>query len=96
MKIDHAVLAPSVPSGAGALAAAAPPSGREWSSLVERTETLLKGGSERRGAVAAQAGQLSEMIRLQIDVCRYQARVELASKVAESGVATVRKFQQGQ
>lgn len=40
--------------------------------------------------------QLSEMIRLQMEVCRHQVQVELVSKVAESGVASVRKLQQPQ
>jgi hypothetical protein len=36
------------------------------------------------------------MIKLQMDVCRYQVRVELVSKISESGVASVRKLQQTQ
>jgi type III secretion system YscI/HrpB-like protein len=53
---------------------------------------------ETRGASASdlRLKQLTEMIQLQMEVCRHQVQVELVSKVAESGVATVRKLQQAQ
>jgi hypothetical protein len=39
---------------------------------------------------------LTELLRLQMDVTRYQLRVEVVSKIAESGVASLRKLQQAQ
>lgn len=38
--------------------------------------------------------QLSGLLRLQMDLSRYQLRVELLSKVSESAVASIRKLQQ--
>lgn len=71
-------------------------SGSGWGEVFEQA---LSGAnrSPRAGAGAdLRLKQLSEMIKLQMDVCRYQVKVELVSKVSESGVASVRKLQQSQ
>jgi|688.fasta_scaffold06308_7 hypothetical protein len=70
--------------------------GSGWGEVFQRA--LSGVAKETRGASASdlRLKQLTEMIQLQMEVCRHQVQVELVSKVAESGVATVRKLQQAQ
>ena len=69
---------------------------RGWQEVTSRLSNLIHAAHGAAGTPAQQVKQLSEMIKLQMDVCRYQVRVELVSKVSESGVASVRKLQQTQ
>jgi hypothetical protein len=67
-----------------------------WHEVVTRMSSIMRGVGGKPGSPDAQVKQLGEMIKLQMDVCRYQVKVELVSKVSESGVASVRKLQQSQ
>ncbi len=79
-------------------AATAPVSGGSgWIDALERTASLARSAASGPAqGPDARISQLSELIKLQMDVCRHQVQVELVSKVAESGVASVRKLQQQQ
>lgn len=84
---------------AAAEAAATEPvsGGSGWLDALERTAALARSAASGSAqAPDARISQLSELIKLQMDVCRHQVQVELVSKVAESGVASVRKLQQQQ
>jgi hypothetical protein len=76
--------------------------GASWRELSERFATQLKQqlaptGRGGEGGVSSQRLQnLSELLRLQVDLSRYQLRVEMLAKVAESAVASLRKLQQPQ
>lgn len=67
-----------------------------WADITSRVGAVMNGGSAVRGVSDSGARQMSEMIKLQMDLCHYQVKVEFVSKIAESGVATVRKLQQTQ
>lgn len=85
-------LTPADPSGASV-----PLSWREISARVARQLAApAQPRSDGAGGVAARAGQLSELLKLQVEVSRYQLRVEMLAKVAESGVASLRRLQQPQ
>lgn len=89
-----AVTPAAVPEANAATLGSAGASG--WTEALDRA---LQGSAKTTEIVTAPGDrlkQLSELIRLQMDVCRHQVQVELVSKVAESGVASVRKLQQAQ
>ena len=67
-----------------------------WSEIVSRIGSYVNQGLRAGVSPAAQMDQLSGLLKLQVDVTRYQLRVELVSKVSESAVASMRKLQQNQ
>ena len=92
MKVTHPSLIPN-----GLPASAEPPAiGSGWRNVAAHVTRLLKNPPMQGASVQTQSRQLGEMIQLQMEVCRYQVKVELVSKVAESSVASVRKLQQTQ
>ena len=95
MKVSAAVPT-AAPLEAASVRAEMSSPGAGWVEAFDRAVGSVT--RARSGATAAddRLKQLSEMIRLQMDVCRHQVQVELVSKVAESGVASVRKLQQPQ
>ncbi len=67
-----------------------------WSDIVHRIGTYVHQGLRPGLSPAGQVEQLSGLLKLQVDITRYQLRVELVSKVGESAVASMRKLQQNQ
>lgn len=67
-----------------------------WDAIVARVNKLAETGIQPSIKTSQQVEQLSGLLRLQVDVSRYQLRVELVSKVSESAVASIRKLQQNQ
>lgn len=67
-----------------------------WGEIVSRIGNYVNQGLRPGVSPAAQMDQLSGLLKLQVDVTRYQLRVELVSKVSESAVASMRKLQQNQ
>ena len=70
--------------------------GSGWQDVMSRISKLSTHPSSTGNTAQVQAKQLEEMIKLQMDVSHYQLKVELVSKVSESGVASIRKLQQAQ
>jgi hypothetical protein len=81
------------PQGAGNPAAQV---ATTWDTIVARIARLTESGMRPSNNPTQQIDQLSGLLRLQVDVSRYQLRVELVSKVSESAVASMRKLQQNQ
>ena len=81
------------PEVSGAASAKAP---QDWQKVLARLESNLQSASP--GKIEGKGGleNLTGLLRLQVDVSRVQMRVELLSKVAESAMASLRKFQQNQ
>ena len=71
-----------------------------WLGALERTLVSPASPGQLHGRMTtppdSRISQLSDLIKIQMEVCRHQVQVELVSKVAESGVASVRKLQQPQ
>ena len=67
-----------------------------WDSIVSRVTSLTQPGLHQATEPSKQIQHLSGLLKLQVDVSRYQLRVELISKVSESAVASIRKLQQNQ
>ncbi len=67
-----------------------------WSDIVSRIGHYIHNGIKTGLSPSGQIDQLSDLLKLQVDVTRYQLRVELVSKVSESAVASIRKLQQNQ
>jgi hypothetical protein len=72
-----------------------------WREISTRVAQQLAAPAQLRGAevgssAAARTTQLSELLKLQVEVSRYQLRVEMLAKVAESAVASLRRLQQPQ
>jgi hypothetical protein len=71
--------------------------GHNWSDLINRISNFTNiQPTNSLGITNPLKGidQLSGLLRLQMDLSRYQLRVELLSKVSESAVASIRKLQQ--
>ena len=63
----------------------------DWLRAVERAA----GNGRASGAPRERlVEQLSELLKLQVEVGRYQLRIEMLAKVADSALATLRKLQQ--
>ncbi|MEY4668145.1 MAG: hypothetical protein RL518_844 [Pseudomonadota bacterium] len=67
-----------------------------WQEIVSKLSNYLTPAAPRGHTAPEALHQLSGLLRLQMDVTRYQLRVEVVSKVAESAVASLRKLQQSQ
>jgi hypothetical protein len=72
------------------------PINQGWSDIVSRLGNYIHNGARSGLSPSGQIDHLSGLIKLQVDVSRYQLRVELVSKVSESAVASMRKLQQNQ
>jgi hypothetical protein len=90
--------APPLPSPRIADALVTPPESPSggWNDIVTKVSTYLSHSPTKAPAAPQMARNLTELLRLQMDVTRYQLRVEVVSKIAESGVASLRKLQQSQ
>ncbi len=67
-----------------------------WQEIVSKVSTYLSTSTTKAPAAPETLRQLTGLLRLQMDVTRYQLRVEVVSKVAESAVTSLRKLQQSQ
>ena len=67
-----------------------------WGDIAQRASQLAQSALKDSRNPAAQIDQLSGLLKMQVEVTRYQLRVELVSKVSESAVASMRKLQQNQ
>jgi|688.fasta_scaffold520763_2 hypothetical protein len=72
------------------------PINQGWNEIASRISQLTAQGLKQGHVGPTQVDQLSNLLKLQVDVTRYQLRVELVSKVSESAVASIRKLQQNQ
>jgi hypothetical protein len=90
--------APVMPSPRIADAIVTPPESFSvgWNDIVAKVSTYLSHSPTKAPTAPQMAINLTELLRLQMDVTRYQLRVEVVSKIAESGVASLRKLQQAQ
>jgi hypothetical protein len=70
--------------------------GGGWREIVQRVSTYMSKPTSKSPTAPETTRQVTELLRLQMDVTRYQLRVEVVSKIAESGVASLRKLQQSQ
>ncbi len=67
-----------------------------WQDIVSKVSSAMKPPQKSASGSSGGISQLSELLRLQMDITQYQLRVEVVSKVAESAVASLRKLQQNQ
>lgn len=65
-----------------------------WSNILARAGEALRMHPQGPSTPPARIDQLTNLLRLQVDLSRYQLKVELVSKVSESAVASLRKLQQ--
>lgn len=86
---------PSVQLG-DALAATSDAHSGGWRDIVGKMSSYLSTSSTKAPTAPETLRQLTGLLRMQMDVTRYQLRVEVVAKIAESGVASLRKLQQSQ
>jgi hypothetical protein len=67
-----------------------------WRDIVTKVSSYLSTSTTKAPTAPETLRQLTGLLRMQMDVTRYQLRVEVVSKIAESGVASLRKLQQSQ
>jgi len=68
---------------------------RSWQDIV--TNLAGASGVPVGGSLKGEPlTQLTGLLKTQLEVCRYQLKVEMVSKIAESAVASIRKLQQPQ
>ncbi|MFN4896392.1 MAG: hypothetical protein ACK5GN_05830 [Pseudomonadota bacterium] len=96
MRVHTSGSAAAIQSALEGLGGKQPVANAGWSEIVERINHYVQQGVRPNQSSTAQIDQLSGLLKLQMDVGRYQLRVELASKVSESAVASIRKLQQSQ
>jgi hypothetical protein len=96
MKIAAASVAQATNSIQTAMRGSNTPINQGWNEIVSRISQLTTQGLKQSQVGPNQIDQLSGLLKLQVDVTRYQLRVELVSKVSESAVASIRKLQQNQ
>jgi hypothetical protein len=66
----------------------------QWEDLIARTGRLLT--QTATSAPASATAQIADLLKLQVDVSRYQLRVEMLAKIADSAMTSMRKLQQNQ
>ena len=98
MKVSKAQLSPTIASAqlGETLMNPSISEARGWQDVVSRVSTYLSSPPSKAPTSTESLRQLTGLLRLQMDVARYQLRVEVVSKIAESGVASLRKLQQSQ
>lgn len=94
--LSEAAPAISGPRIADALVTPLESSSGGWHEIVAKVSTYLSHPPTQAPTGPQMTTNLTELLRLQMDVTRYQLRVEVVSKIAESGVASLRKLQQAQ
>lgn len=82
--------------GDAAVQAISLPPSKDWSAVLQRSLDRFRAESTRRPNAAQYMQHMSELLKIQSDISRYQLKVELVSKVSEGAVASVRKLQQNQ
>jgi hypothetical protein len=65
-----------------------------WQDIVANIASGKAGTSASPIVDGRTVGQLTNLLLMQMEVCRYQVKVEVVSKIAESAVASMRKLQQ--
>lgn len=83
-QIGEILTAPSMPTTGG------------WQDIVNKVSSSLSTSASKTTASSVALNHLTGLLRLQMDVTRYQLRIEVVSKVAESAVASLRRLQQAQ
>lgn len=83
-QVGEILTAPSMPTTGG------------WQDIVNKVSSYLSSSTTKTTAPSAALNHLTGLLRLQMDVTRYQLRIEVVSKVAESAVASLRRLQQAQ
>lgn len=96
MKVNPASSAAAIQSTIEGLSGNLGGPNQGWSDIVSRIGQYVHQGVKPGVSPTVQMDQLSGLLKLQVDVTRYQLRVELVSKVSESAVASMRKLQQNQ
>lgn len=69
---------------------------RSWNEITHKMSEFLGAPSKSSLPISQQLGNITDLFKLQMDVSRYQLKIELVSKVSESAVASMRKLQQNQ
>ena len=67
-----------------------------WRDIVNKISTYLPTSTTKAPSAPDALRHLTGLLQMQMDITRYQLRVEVVSKIAESGVASLRKLQQSQ
>jgi len=83
-QVGEILTAPSMPTTGG------------WQDIVNKVSSYLSTSTTKTAAQSGALNHLTGLLRLQMDVTRYQLRIEVVSKVAESAVASLRRLQQSQ
>lgn len=83
-QVGEIVTAPPLPTSGG------------WQDIVNKVSSYLSSPTTKTSAPSGALNHLTGLLRLQMDVTRYQLRIEVVSKVAESAVASLRRLQQSQ
>lgn len=83
-QVGEILTAPSMPTTGG------------WQDIVNKVSSYLSTSTTKAAAPSGALNHLTGLLRLQMDVTRYQLRIEVVSKVAESAVASLRRLQQSQ
>lgn len=88
---------PQTPGDLGELSkGGAKPQNGGWNEIVSAVSSYVAAPLNSAQSPQKSLDQLTGLLKLQMDVTRYQLRVEVVSKVAESAVASLRKLQQSQ
>ena len=83
-QVGELLTAPSMPTTGG------------WQDIVHKVSSYLSTSTTTTAGPSGNLNHLTGLLRLQMDVTRYQLRIEVVSKVAESAVASLRRLQQSQ
>lgn len=65
-----------------------------WQNIIANIASSMDHTSASSTTGGHAFSQLTDLLRMQMEVCRYQVKVEVVSKIAESAVASMRKLQQ--
>ncbi len=83
-QVGEILSVPSMPNSGG------------WQDIVNKVSSYLSTPQTKTASPSGALNHLTGLLRLQMDVTRYQLRIEVVSKVAESAVASLRRLQQSQ
>ena len=67
-----------------------------WGDIVSKESRYASNVPAAANNPNQQLSQLTDLVKLQMQMGHYQLKVELVSKVSESAVASMRKLQQNQ
>lgn len=68
-------------------------SASSWTDIASRIQSYTTRITPQASGTST-VNQLQDLLKVQIDVSKYQLRVEMMTKVAESALASMRKLQQ--